>query len=237
MGDPAIELRLTLSWAAAYPNTVRAQQNIDYGLIGREDIVPAARIYIDSFPERVRQCFSQGRQAETFYQDLMELMRRVHNETFFAARVNGELVGYLILTRPCRGLVRALLDGRLVGRVLVHTLTGQYGFSKSLFQRFLQSTVKATLRRSNASSSLIPHIYTVVVDRRWTGRRVGFTLIHLAKNAVQGSYGQISLHVDVNNNDAIRLYKRIGFRIVCRNADQHLMIWNLPDSRSGGKSR
>jgi ribosomal protein S18 acetylase RimI-like enzyme len=206
---------------------VPAQQNIEYGLIGRDDIDCAARIYIDSFPDRVKQCFSQGLQAETFYQDLMELMRRLHHETFFAAHVNGELVGYLILTTPCRGMLRALLDGRLVGRVLLHTITGQYGFSRSLFQRILQSTFNTTSAPSKALTSPVPHIYTVVVDGRWTGRRVGSTLIHLAKNAVLESYSQISLHVDVNNNDAIRLYKRIGFRIVGDNGDQCLMIWDL----------
>ena len=109
----------------------------------------------------------------------------------------------------------------------LHTITGQYGFSRSLFQRILQSAFNTTSAPSKALTGPVPHIYTVVVDGRWTGRRVGSTLIHLAKNAVQGSYGQISLHVDVKNNDAIRLYKRIGFRIVGDNADQYLMIWDL----------
>ena len=212
------------------------QGSIKYGLVEKMDMDAAARIYLKSFPRRVRKWFYKEHDAAHFYADLMELMRLAHGRTFFAARHNGQLIGYLILMLPNRSLFRALLREGFILRVVAHALSGCYGFSLSVLGRALKEFFFIRNARMGAEPSDSPHVYVVVVEKQYTRRGIGFALIEQARLTCRESFSQMWLYVETDNVGTIRLYERIGFRIVKSDPSQHLMAWDFKTSGKMSKA-
>ena len=214
----------------------QAQEKIEYGLVEKKEVDAAVRIYLHSFPHRVHKWFHKEGHAIQFYRDMMELMRLAYGKTFFTARCNGQLIGYLILTMPNRSLFPALLREGFLLRVVAHALLGRYGFSFSVLSRILQAFFALQNSSLESEPSDCPHVCVVAVDKRFTGRGIGSALIEQARIACLEAFGRIWLYVEIENVGAIRLYERIGFRIVKSDPSQHLMIWDFETSGIAGKA-
>jgi ribosomal protein S18 acetylase RimI-like enzyme len=199
------------------------QRCVDYSLAKISDLETAARIFVQSFPRRVNKWFSKERQARQFYHDLLELMLMAHPRTFFVARQNDAVVGFLILTLPGTSLGRALLRNRFVLHLAARYAGGRYGLSLSLFTTALRSVVAAPFSRK-AGAHKDPHVYVVAVDKDHTGKGIGSALIEQAKVASRNKFPRLMLYVDVDNVGATRLYERTGFRIVKSDSFQHEMV-------------
>jgi ribosomal protein S18 acetylase RimI-like enzyme len=206
---------------------VAARETITYGQIQKAELESAARIFVRSFPRRALRLFRVEAPAVAFYRDLFELMRLAHGKTFFAARKGGELVGYLILTVPEMSLLRAAWREGFPLRVAWRALSGRYGYSFSLVVAALKALCGGGSPPGERELLRAPHVYVVVVGRQDTGTGIGSALIDQARAACQGRYRRIWLYVEVENAQAVRLYERIGFRIVRSDAAQHAMVWDL----------
>ncbi len=215
------------NFSIAYGTRTGARQAITYGAIEKGETELAARIYVQSFPWRVRRWFGRQGPAIAFYRDLFELMRLAHGKSFLAARKQGELVGFLILTLPDTNLFRAACREGFCLRLAWHAIAGQYGYSFSLLAVALKGLTQGSYQQR---PELLrgPHVYVVVVRQQDTGKGIGSALIEQARTVCHGRYGQIWLYVEGDNAEAIRLYERIGFRIVESDPTQHAMVWNLP---------
>jgi ribosomal protein S18 acetylase RimI-like enzyme len=197
---------------------------IEYGLVEKKDVDLAARIYRASFPRRVESWFHGNGQGAQFHRDLMDLMRLAYGQTFFVARSNGRLIGYLVLTLPNTRIFSGLFREIFALRACAHALTGRYGFSFSVFGRALGALFAVPTSKLRSQLSDSPHIYVLAVDRGYTGRGVGSALIDQASSACRPQFGRMWLCVDVENHGAIRFYQRFGFRIVETNPSQHVMV-------------
>jgi ribosomal protein S18 acetylase RimI-like enzyme len=202
-------------------------RSIDYGLAQGIDVDAASQLYLRSFPDVARKWFPNEKHAAEFYRDLFDLMRLAHGRTFFVARCNGRLVGYLILTFPNAPLVSALGRERFVFRVVANAILGRYGFSPSVAIRALQMVFARPADDIERKLSASPHIYSVAVDKEFTGRGIGSSLITRARAACGTQTGRMWLYVHRVNSAAIRLYERIGFRILSSSATQHAMVWDF----------
>lgn len=212
------------------------QGRIEYGLIEKDEIDGVAQIYLQTFPHRVRKWFHSADDAQQFYRDLMELMRLAYGRTFFAARHNNRLIGYLILTLPNRSLFLALLREGFILRVAAHALTGCYGFSFYTFGRALKALFAMRNAEMEGEPPESPHVYVIAVEKQFRGRGIGSALLQRARFACRESYNQMWLYVEVDNVSAIRLYERIGFQIVNSDSSQHLMVWDFKTSKTAGQT-
>lgn len=212
---------------------IMAREAITYSVIEKADVDSAARIYVQAFPHRTRKWFREDDRAFAFYRDLFQWMRLVHGNTFFAARRQAELVGFLILTLPDARYLRAAWKEGFCLRVAWHALSGRYSHSISFLSAVLAGLLGRGSAPSDSSRVNVPHVYVVAVEKTNTGRGIGSALIEQARAACARRYCQISLSVERENVKAVRLYERIGFRIVSSDAHQHAMIWDLPEAGRG----
>jgi ribosomal protein S18 acetylase RimI-like enzyme len=210
-----------------------AREAITYSVIEKAYVDSAARIYVQAFPHRTRKWFHEDERAFAFYRDLFQWMQLVHGNTFFTARRQTELVGFLILTLPDARHLRATWKEGFCLRMAWHALSGRYGHSVSLLLAVLAGLFGRGSAPSNRSLTKMPHVYVVAVEKKNIGRGIGSALIEQASAACAGRYSQISLSVERENAKAVRLYERIGFRIVSSDAHQHDMIWDLPENARG----
>lgn len=216
MGNTAIEL-----------SSVGTVAQIALGLAEPRDIPAAARIYREQFPKRVAQWFGNERAAGEFYTDLFRLARLTWRETFFVARTGDELAGYLILTVPGTGFAQGLLREGFVFRSGWRAVTGRYGFCTRAVGQIVRS-----LGARPTGFDHLPHVYVVAVDPRFTGQGIGSGLVTMARTWCVGRFAGMWLHVERDNQAAIRLYERIGFTIAQSDSLQHAMIWNFSDRRN-----
>jgi ribosomal protein S18 acetylase RimI-like enzyme len=212
---------------------VTARETITYSVIDKADVDSAARIYVQAFPHRVRKWFHEEDRALTFYGDLFQWMRLVHGNTFFTARRQTELVGFLVLTLPDAKHLRSACREGFCFRVAWHALSGRYGHSISLLSAALAGLFGGDSAPPNRSRVKAPHVYVVALEEKNTGKGIGSALIEQARAACAGRYSRISLFVERENVKAVRLYERIGFRIVSSDAHQHAMIWDLRENGRG----
>ena len=220
----------------AHRTPTRQSTKISYSRIVQQDIDATARIFIHSFPQRVNKWFQNKSHSVDFIRDMLELMRLAHGRTFFAARHNDRLIGFLILTLPNKRLLLALLRERFFLRAAALALTGRYGLSFSVLSRAVKELfVMRGPGRIRAPSNR-PNVYAVAVEKQYRGRGIGSALIEQARLACRDSFSQMWLFVDVENVTAIRLYERMGFLIVNSDHSQHLMTWDFDTSGTGSKA-
>ena len=210
-----------------------AREAITYSVIEKAYVDSAARIYVQTFPHRTRKWFREDERAFAFYRDLFHWMRLVHGNTFFSARRQTELVGFLILTLPDARHLRAAWKEGFCLRMAWHALSGRYGHSFSFFLAVLGRLLGRGSAPLNRQLTRMPHVYVVAVEKRNIGRGIGSGLIERGRAACAGHYSKISLSVERKNAKAVRLYERIGFRIVSSDAHRHDMIWDLPENARG----
>ncbi len=196
---------------------------IEYGVAAPGDIRTAARIYVENFPRQVRKWFVNNEQATDFYDDLMELMRLAYGPTFFTARSNRQLIGYLVLTLPGTQIFSALFQERFMLRALAHALTGRYAYSPLFFARILSALLAIPTSRLK-NEPFAPQIYVLTVSRDYWGRGIGSALIEQASRHCSARFRRIWLYVDTDNTRAIQLYQHLGFQIVASNSMQFMMI-------------
>jgi ribosomal protein S18 acetylase RimI-like enzyme len=67
-------------------------------------------------------------------------------------------------------------------------------------------------------------VEAVVVHPGFSGRGIGSGLLQRAQEMSEHDYPGLSLLVDMQNDGAIRLYQRFGFRIASSMEEQHLMV-------------
>ncbi len=211
---------------AAYTNTGAAgESNLSYGLASERDLDEAARIFVEQFPQRADRWFAKRSHALCFYRDLMELLWRAHGSTFYVAREEGALRGYLVLTVPGRSLLRGMTSTFFV-RAVAHSISGRYGF------RALPKVLKELMgfgKSSRVEEILAaPCVYVVAVASHSTGKGIGSSLMESAMTFCRGRFSAVWLNVEKENGAAIRLYERLGFRSIAREADQVTMLCQLP---------
>jgi ribosomal protein S18 acetylase RimI-like enzyme len=204
--------------------------HIEYGLLQRDETPHAARLFIESFPERAQSLFRTTAQAETFYTDYMELMRLTHDQTFFAARSSGRLAGYLLLTIPGQSVLRGIFGDAFVVRALGHILTGRYGFSPPMIAHILLGLVGRREESLGKGLHSVPHVDIVLVDHVYSRRGIATRLLALAREFCRGRFDRIWLAVKQENAPAISLYERTGFRTLRSNARMHAMIGDVAEA-------
>jgi len=199
---------------------------VAYGCMESADIAAAVRLYLESFPHRVRRWFRDRAHAECFYADVFELMRMAYGPTCFAAHHGGRLVGYLILTVPHTSLTRPLWRGGFLLRVVGHVLTGRFGWSLAI----LAHAVAAVLRPAPPAVDG-PHVYVVAVAPGYRSQGIGTALLFRARAACVPRFGQLWLYAEADNQRAVTLYERLGFRTVHADPTQHTMVWEFREDR------
>ncbi len=207
------------------PLTPGDTDTIVYRLVEPRDIDHACRIFIESFPHRIRRLFNREEHGRCFLSDLIQWYIHAYSQTFFTAQCNGQLVGYLILTMPHQRTWPNLFRQGWVFRVMAHALTGRYGF------RFLGQVIKRLARSIIFISSTqpprhTPHIPIVAVDNRYSGKGIGSHLMSQAMNACRPSPGKMWLNVETDNHQVILWYKHLGFQIIDTDPEQHMMLWH-----------
>ena len=155
----------------------------------------------------------------------MELLWRVHGSTFYVAREEGALRGYLALTTPDRSLLRGMTSTFFV-RAAAHSISGRYGF------RALPKMLKELIgfgKSSRVEEILAaPCVYVVAVASHSTGKGIGSSLMKSAMTFCRGRFSAVWLNVEKENGAAIRLYERLGFRSIACDGDQVTMLCQLP---------
>jgi ribosomal protein S18 acetylase RimI-like enzyme len=194
------------------------------------DLDDAARLYCDSFPNRVSGWFDSVDYAERFYRDLLELLQRTYGPTCFAAWSDGRLAGYLVLTTPGIRARQALFMAGFVGRVASRIVHGEYGRPFTMLARAVRARLSAGRRTPRHMLDGYSHVSVLAVDRRRAGQGIGAALIERARRAASRRYRGIWLNVDSDNSAAIRFYQRMGFRIALSGSEQHAMLVDLPQS-------
>jgi|SRR5581483_3457075 len=198
-------------------------ETIEYGAAMPGEMHAAARIYVENFPRRVEKWFVNNERATEFYVDLMELMRLAYGPTFFVARSNRQLIGYLVLTLPGAQIFSALFHERFMLRALAHALTGRYAYSPLLLRRILSAFLAIPTAKLK-NEPFAPQINVLTVSRDYWGRGIASALIEQASRHSSASFRWIWLYVDTDNTRAIQLYKHLGFQIVASNPMQFTMV-------------
>lgn len=222
--------------AISHDASFNVNDGIEYRIIKKNDLPDAVRIYLQSFPARVRRWFGKESQAAQFYLDLMELMRLAYGRTFFAARYQDRLVGYLILTLPRPSLFAALFREGFILHAAAHALMGRYGFSVSVLSKAFLGLFSSGNSEVESRLSDSPHIYVVAVEKEFTGKGIGSALVEQARAICQGQFHRIWLCVERENAGAVRLYERIGFRILESDTLQHVMVWEFEAPEAATKT-
>ena len=68
----------------------------------------------------------------------------------------------------------------------------------------------------NDSRDLQPYLSSLCVDERFRGKGIGRAMVHCVEDIVaqKWGYSRVYLHVDVDNEPALKLYKSEGYRDV-----------------------
>jgi ribosomal protein S18 acetylase RimI-like enzyme len=92
-------------------------------------------------------------------------------------------------------------------------------------QVFLQL---ASERRELADGWNRGYLYSLRVRPEWRSQGIGSRLISTVENALRNmNFSRVTLNVARNNQNAIRLYSRLGFQIVADEAG----VWSYPDHK------
>jgi ribosomal protein S18 acetylase RimI-like enzyme len=206
-----------------------SEGTVVYGPIQPNEIDRAAQIFVETFPDRVALLFSRTEPAIAFYADLFELVRRAYGDTFFAARTDDRLVGFLAMTEGTQRLLRAGLKGGYLARTAVRAVTGRYGSGARLARRLVASLAGGRKERAHGFDRL-PQVYVIATESGMTGRGIGSTLLALARTAWEPRVDRIWLRVEAHNDGAIRLYEKVGFRLAASDATENIMVWSFDGS-------
>jgi ribosomal protein S18 acetylase RimI-like enzyme len=197
-----------------------------YGVIRADEVPAAARIFVDTFAPRVRAIIARTDHAYAFYADLFEMKRQRWPDGFLAAR-DERLAGFLILTRARAAPGARAGARRFAARMIARLLRGSYGWPLPILQQALAATRREYDERATRPLRDVPHVYAVAVHPEATRRGIGSGLVHAARDACQPGDGSMWLRVEADNEGAIRLYERLGFRFLVRGAREHLMVWDF----------
>lgn len=198
-----------------------------YGFASGDDIPAAVSIYLQNFPHLAEKWFVNPEHARVFYSDLIELLWRMYSETFFTAKFDSQLAGFLILTVPESRVIPTFLNRGFLTKVTRHFLSGSYGRSIKFYTKVLKDLARLENSKFEKSLRAYPKVYILAVDQRYTGMGIGSELIQRALDLCSQAYRKMWLYVEIDNTSAVRFYQRFGFRIIHSNNIQHVMTIDL----------
>jgi ribosomal protein S18 acetylase RimI-like enzyme len=203
-----------------------AAAEIEYGVLRREELASAAELYVRSFPARVGAMFQDLHQARRFFAAVLELHWLAQGETFFVARAQGNIGGLLILSWPSLGFRQGVFRRGFAFRFAGNALCGRFGSPL----RWLPGAVRGifgTPAGANRDLRDSPHVSVVAVEPALAGRGIGTALLERARAAIEGRARRMWLLVEKDNKGAIRLYQRLGYRILRSDERMHTMVWDF----------
>jgi ribosomal protein S18 acetylase RimI-like enzyme len=205
-----------------------------------QDIEALVDIYIECFPERVREIFG-GPHRRTFIRDYLQFYLAWDPSSNWIYVQNGAVVGFIMLPYRYSPLRATLSQGRLL-RWVGHFLKGEYGFPLHLVMKFLGGgfSFAADARVKNLWGK--PYIHLIAVKDTDPGRSshglqgVGRRLLRWAiteqqKKGMRFCWGV----VQPEGTRFIPIWKRLGFKIIPLSKKESLALWgeldeNLRDS-------
>lgn len=224
---------MTLSPPKLDARALEDRAEVEFALASKSDVPEAAEIFVNSFPKMIQKWFSEPDKSRSFCRDLFELLWRNDGNHFFVARRQGRLAGYLILILPERGFLRGLFRNGFLWRALAHAIAGKYGYSAKTLFRILQSVTGRGRTAMEQDLSGSPHIYNVAVATEFAGHGIGTGLLKRARAACEKDFDRMWLTVDQENDEAVRMYEKDGFRTVATQAGQYLMVRDLKSGLAG----
>lgn len=199
-----------------------------------QDIDALVEIYIECFPERVKEIFG-GPHRRTFIRDYLLFYLSWDPESNWVYVKDGAVVGVIIA--PCRySPWRAALSGGQLFRWLGHLLSGEYGFPFRIVKMFLTGGFAFTSNTAIRRLWGKPYIHLVAVKATERGepsrgllgigrQLVCWVIAEQRKKGVRFWWGL----VQPTTSRFIPIWKRIGFRIFPISHGEYLALLDEPD--------
>lgn len=203
------------------------QATIEIGPLLESELNQAAQLYVDAFPQMVRQWYTDPQKGFWLYRDWLKLVWKSGAESFFAARTTQGLAGYLLLVEPGVNLRSALIGTGMWREIGARALSGQYGLPLRALGRAIKVLVGWPLSPLEAGMADSPLVEILVVRPEYAGKGIGSLLLSRAREFSSAQYARIWLHVRRDNPGAMAFYQRHGFRVIGSDRKRHLMQIDL----------
>jgi len=201
------------------------------------DIEALVDIYLQCFPDRVREVFGGGHRR-VFVEDYLRFYLTWDPANAWACASNGRVLGAIMA--PCRyAPMRAALVRGQVFSWLWHLSTGRYGFPINIFRLFLTSGF------AFSNDSVIQelwgnpyiHYYAVAPDSQ--GQGIGSALLKWTLDQYQQQDIECCwVLVHAQNQPAVKSYEKFGFRLYGPSERGNVvMIWGTPHITHDRKRR
>jgi ribosomal protein S18 acetylase RimI-like enzyme len=207
-------------------------------VISYENAVPAdlpaiTELFQNAFPEALLAVFGNKRLPPAALLDLLEEVYACEREGFWvarqatgearplgAARDEGRLAGFILVTYSLGRLYRRLIFEGTLGRMARRWVTGRYaGLGFAFVPRLakLWWDYRKVEKRSVNSGADVAQILSIVVDPAQQRRGIGEALTEKAIHYLRGKkVAIVRLEVDAAKIGPVRLYEKLGFKEVAR---------------------
>ena len=190
-----------------------------YRNAGRSDLGAIARIFLDAFPESV-EYYTGHPIGPLAIEDAFAIVFDAEPEAFFVAELNGRVVGYIVVPAGFSGILRtAVLHGHLL-KMFCRWITGRYGVGLRPVWMVARNWLGLAGETRHPEAHAEARILSIAVEPGCQGLGIGSGLTKAGLDYLR-SRGEkmVRLEVRPDNQPAIRVYEKYGFKITGETTD------------------
>jgi len=207
---------------------------LTYGLAQPADLSTIAELFQQAFPEALETVFGRPRIPPAAVEDAFSILYRMEPDGFFVAREQGTGVAYGIVVRDFSRLKRRLLWGGRIFPLVWRFLSGRYrGIGFSFILRLLKAGWDYRKADRLDEQKDQAQVLSIAVAKEWRRHGIGEELTRLGlEHLAQQGARAVRLEVHAEKQEAVALYRKLGFRekgrILSPRGAALVMIRSLP---------
>lgn len=181
---------------------------------GIGDMLEAADVFCAAFPASLKFYVGNARPVKAI-RDVFSLCLRSQKGHFFILTEEGKVAGYIIAPYSMKAIAKDAIFNGCALRIFWRWLIGSYGISASSALRPALEAIKNLYKREDASLTCDSRILSIGVYPSSQGKGYGKMLLEAGLDALEkAGVGRVRLEVRPENDHAICLYSRYGFKTV-----------------------
>jgi len=181
--------------------------------------VRAAEIFFEAFADEHATRYRGSARPRSFV-DIWSFVRRIEPRGFLGAYLDGELAGYAIFISSLKRVQRDAIRTGAVFRWAFAALRGGFGLRLSAIPRILANKVLFVRSGGRYRGKGDAQLLNVAVSPAHQGKGIATALMQAGLQAMRAQgLSEVRLEVRPWNENAVRLYRKTGWRAVGRTRD------------------
>jgi ribosomal protein S18 acetylase RimI-like enzyme len=177
----------------------------------KEELAAIAQLFLEGFSGAIEAALGKIPRA-CWAESLAQALWSIEREGFILAREDNRVIGYIVVTRDLKGIVRGVLLRGYLLRWIWGWLSGRYGLGRKSMGRAFKGLFSFIGGSGKYRSQGNAQILSIAVANNRRGVGIGTRLVEEAlKYLEKGKVSEVRLEVRPDNLPARRIYEKLGF--------------------------